>query len=117
MGLLGISTEAFYDMSPREFYYATKSVGDFRRAQSQHQYEVARYQAFTIINLTSTILKDRFKDPRELGRFVWEPEIDEVQSVDTLKQNAMIMARALGSVVVDKGPDDPPRVLARKFRK
>lgn len=102
-------------MSPKELYFATRTITELREKQGQHDYEVARFTAVNIINLTSTILKEQITDPRKLVKFPWEAEIE--QTVDEMKNRAMAMARAFGAVVTDKSPDDPPRILAPKFKK
>ena len=114
---LHISASEFFDLSPIEFYYGMKAVGDRREEEYHVRYEVARYMAVNIINLTSQILKEPFRDHRDLTRFPWEKK-DEPQSQEKVVEQAMIMARSIGtSTRVKEDMDGPPLNLAPKHKK
>ena len=49
MATLHISVEEFYDLSPSEFYYGAKAVGESRMALYKQQCELARYNAYLVI--------------------------------------------------------------------
>lgn len=104
-------------MSPREFHFAIQSRGELQRLQNQHDYEVARYHAIAVINMTSTILKERIQDPKKTLPLPWDTKEEKTQSIEEMKKAAEALVLAFGGVHVDKGPDDPPRELAPKFRK
>lgn len=70
-----------------------------------------------IVNLTSTIVKERILDPIRFWPLPWDRKIGEPQSTDDLLISAKSVAMSIGAIVVDKHPDDPPRVLAPKFKK
>ena len=98
MATLGVSSEEFFDLSPVEFYYALKTTREFRRAASKEAYEIAREQAVWIINYTSTRLKDPFKSPTDMVKFVWENEPNkEKQSVDDMKRAITRIALMIGT--------------------
>jgi len=83
----------------------------------QHRYEVARYQAVSIINLTSTVLKKQITDARELTRFPWEEKV-VAQSPDQIKHAVMAIASRYGAVCrVKEDPNGPPLHLAAKYLK
>lgn len=117
MGILGITPDTFFDMSPKEVHFAVQSTGELRRAQGEHDYEVARYMAVGIINLTSTVLKERITDPLETFPLPWDNPKSQTQSVQEMKKSAMAIVATFGGVPENKGPDDPPRVLAKIHRK
>jgi len=118
LGHLGISPEAFFELTPKEFYYAMEIVAERQSSQARQQFEVARYTAVAIINYTSTILKDRIKDPRRVLPLPWdEKSISKPQTQEELNKSLVAMAKAFGAVHSDRKPGDPPTVLARKFRK
>lgn len=117
MGILGVTPDTFFDMSPKELHFAVKSKGELRRAEAEHDYEVARYTAVGIINLTSTILKERITDAHAVFPLPWDVKREKAQTVEEMKKSAMAVVAAFGGVVADKGPDDPPRVLAKIHRK
>ena len=104
-------------MSPLEFHHAIQSKGELQRMQNQHDYEVARYHAIAVINMTSTILKDRIRDPKEVLPLPWDVKVQKKQTIEEMKKAAQALVAAFGGVKADKGPDDPPRILAPKFRK
>lgn len=104
-------------MSPKEFYYAMKAVSERKRLDYQHSYEVARYTAVSIINMTSQILKSQIKDPRELTRFPWEIEKGhKVQTQEELINQVKSLATSLGASRRTKKPGDPPLHLAPQHR-
>jgi hypothetical protein len=117
MGILGVTPDTFFDMSPKEVHFAVQSTGELRRAQAEHDYEVARYTAVGVINLTSTILKERITDPQAVFPLPWDKKKSKEQSVEEMKKSAMALVAAFGGVIANKGPDDPPRVLAKTHRK
>ena len=117
MGILGISYFEFFALSPKEFYYAIKAVNEKEKLERHHQYQVARYTAVSIINMTSTILKKQITDPRELTQFPWEDNIKE-QTDEQLQGAVRAMALKLGaSTRVKENPNDPPLHLAPQHLK
>jgi hypothetical protein len=104
-------------MSPKEVHFAVQSTGELRRAQAEHDYEVARYTAVGIINLTSTILKERIKDPMEVFPLPWDKKRSQKQSVEEMKKSAMAVVVAFGGVHSDRKPGDPPTKLAKQYQK
>ena len=103
-------------MTPKQVHHAVQTTGEIRRVLSQHDYEVARYMAVGIINLTSTILKERIKDPKEAFPLPWDVKT-ETQSTDDMLKQAKAMATAFGAVHSDKHPDDPPIGFIKKKEK
>lgn len=91
--MLGIAIRDFYDMSPKEFYYALKTKWELIEQDMEYnrklQHVVARYQAAIIL---TPHIKNPIKDARELGAFSWE-EVP-VQSMDQMKQFLQGMARS-----------------------
>ena len=90
VGRLGISVEAFYGMSPREFYFALKTHSDAEAdkmiSASRRQYEVARFQA--VILLGPHLPKGHsIKDPRKLCHFDWEKGM--TTELDQMKMDQM----------------------------
>lgn len=119
MEMLKISPSEFYDLSPLEFYYAAKAVGEARMAQVQVDYEISRYNALLVINNTSTILKERYKDPRELSKFTWEKDVQQIaQTPEQLQKAIMGIASAFkANTRVKEDMDGPPLHLVAKNRK
>ena len=117
MGILGITPDTFFDMSPKELHFAVKSTGELRRARAEHDYEVARYTAVGIINLTSTILKERIQDPLKTFPLPWDKKISQKQSIEEMKQSAMAVVAAFGGIQSDRKPGDPPTKLAKQYLK
>jgi hypothetical protein len=100
MGALHISPEVFYDLSPVEFYYVLSAAREKKKAESQEAYEIARYEAFLIINSTSSILKRRLRDVFELGKFPWEEDrvqLPKKQTPEEMKQAVLGIAAAFGA--------------------
>ena len=84
MATLGITSEAFYDLSPVEFYYGLKSVSETRRAQSRELYEVARLKTIMLINhQPGRPVHKQYKEAKDLIRFSWEEEMK--QTVNEMK--------------------------------
>ncbi len=109
----------FLELTPKEFYLAMKSLGDSRREMVRQHYEIARFEAGTIINYTSTILQHRISDFRKIAPFPWDEkdELPEAQTQEQLLKAGMRIASAFGAKHSDRKPGDPPTVLARKWRK
>ena len=106
--MLGITSETFFDLSPKEFYFAAKTVGDSRQIQVQHEYEVARYNA--ILVRAAKLNSGDLALPWEKGQRI-------VQTSEELAKSGKALALALGAVEMGRAPGAPPRVLAPKFRK
>ena len=91
--MLGISVSEFYEMTPKELYYALKVKRQMLEQDAEYnmklQHVVARYQAALIL---IPHLKNPIDDPRKLGRFSWEQA--PVQSVDQIKTFLQGMARS-----------------------
>lgn len=117
MGILGVTPDTFFDMSPKEVHFAVQSTGELRRARAEHDYEVARYTAVGIINLTSTILKQRIEDPMEVFPLPWDKKRVKMQTVEEMKQSAMAVVAAFGGIQSDRKPGDPPTKLAKQYLK
>jgi len=91
MATLGITSEAFYDLSPVEFYHGLKSVAETRRAQGRELYEVARFKAVLLINhQPGRPVNKQYQTAQDLVQFEWEKK--KVQSVNEMK--AVLLAFA-----------------------
>lgn len=117
MGILGITPDTFFDMSPKELHFAVQSKGELRRSKAEHDYEVARYLAVGIINLTSTILKKRIDDPLETFPLPWDKKRSKIQTVEEMKKSAMAVVAAFGGSPGTRKPGDPPTNLAKIYKK
>lgn len=118
MGSLGLRSDEFYDLSPREFWHAMNAFGEVKMMESRNRFEVARYNAVAIINYTSTILKERIKDERKVFPLPWDaPIAPEEQSPEQLLEAGKHIARAFKAVEGGRKPGDPPTVLARIHKK
>lgn len=84
MSTLGITSEAFYDLSPVEFYYGLKAVSETRRAQSRELYEIARFETVLLINhQPGRPVNKQYKMAEDLVQFGWEKK--RVQTVNEMK--------------------------------
>jgi len=84
MATLGITSEAFYDLSPVEFYYGLKTVSEVRRAQGRELYEVARFKAVVLINhQPGRPAHKQYKTAQDLVQFDWEKKKE--QTVNEMK--------------------------------
>ena len=84
MATLGITSEAFYDLDPVEFYHGLKVVSDVRRAQSRELYDVARFETVLLINhQIGRKAHQQYKTAEDLVQFDWEKKKE--QTVNEMK--------------------------------
>ena len=94
-----------------------ESLGEYRRSQVRHDYEVARYQAVAIINYTSTILDKRIEDVTKVFPFPWDEDYrPREQTQEEMRGHVMALALKLGAKEGGRKPGDPPSVLAPQNR-
>ena len=114
-----INSVEFYDLSPVEFYFALKSVGDYRLQQQKDLYEVARLQAAWLINVHPHV-KPKLRNVYEIIRYPWEKSAispPKIQTQDEMKNAVLMLASALGAKQGTRHPDDPPTNLVKRRRK
>lgn len=126
MGLLGISYDTFYDLSPKEFYYASKARFQMLNIIKYAVYEAARWQTATMINM-DPMNKTHIEDVTQLGLFSWEEGFKEIQQgkrVSIKQDQAQITANVLAWATkcratrrVKEDMNGPPLYLAPQFRK
>lgn len=110
--------DEFFDLAPIEFYFALKFRADFERRRVQELYEIARMQAVWLINVQPQI-KPKLQEFTDLGRFPWETKAisDVKQSTNEMKAAMMSIAGAHKAGHGNRHPDDPPTILAPKYKK
>ena len=91
MATLGITSEAFYDLSPVEFYYALKAIGEERKDEAefivQTQFEAMRLQAVLLINHQEyRPVSKQYSRVEDLIGFAWDKyKPNEKQSTENMK--------------------------------
>jgi hypothetical protein len=115
---LGLNSEEFYDLDPREFYYALKSVSDYRLAKSREVYEVARLQTVWLINVQPQV-KPKLRRVQDLIKFPWEGGTvpGKKQTMEEMKNFIELFATGKKVKHVQRHPDDPPTGWLEKQKK
>ena len=91
---------------------------DYRRHQSRELYNISRFQSMLLINYNGKVLKAHMTDPKELIKFVWEesPEVKK-QTLQEIKSTILTIATIHNAKEGKRNIDDPPTILAPKYRK
>jgi hypothetical protein len=87
---LKISSEAFFDLSPVEFYYAIKGIGNQREVEYKEALIIARVNAW--LSGLAQRVKELPKSPEDLIKFAWEGE--QKQSPEDMKNYLLSFASA-----------------------
>jgi hypothetical protein len=92
----GYTPAQFYDLTPLEYWYATKDYEESETAKIRPLAESIRMNLFYNHNL-QVDRKHAQKDPKKFYKFPWE-EIEQFneQTTETIKQKALEIARAFG---------------------
>lgn len=71
---LGITSEEFYNMSPRELYYAMIEYSELQMERIKIESSLMRLQTVMVLN---PFIKPKIKDPRKLIQFAWEEDMKQ----------------------------------------
>lgn len=90
---LGLTVDAFYDMTPREFFFALKAKTQEEDNNFKSMMEAARYISLNIWNSAGKSLKRAETDPKKLLPLPWDKITVKKQSVEEMKSILMGIAK------------------------
>ena len=120
--ILNITIDAFYDMTPKQFYYMLQARRDWEEQRVKHEmqvaYEVERLGCVMVIN-SQLKKKDQYKDVQDLIRFAWEGAEPKKQSVDEMKGILLGIASSSKKrkTRMDSLKKGPPKKLMKREQK
>jgi len=117
--ILNITIDAFYDMTPKQFYYMLQARRDWEEQRVKHEmqvaYEVERLGCVMVIN-SQLKRKDQYKDVQDLIRFTWEGAEPKKQSVSEMKEILLGIASSSKKrkTRMDSLKKGPPKKLMKR---
>lgn len=114
---LSIPVDAFYDMTPREFYYALKAKMNEEDNQFKSMMEAARFISMNIWNSAGKSLKKSITDPKKLLPFPWDKIAIKKQSAEEMKSILMGIARDQNRYVEEQEKRKKRKEKAENFKR
>jgi hypothetical protein len=93
MGYLGLNSTEFWDMQYNELMLRYESYRDQKNAAFQHDYDLARWQTFLLLQPHIDSKKGNMRYPEDLVKFEWDEKHTKVESTELSDEQKELINR------------------------